>query len=157
MDYSVSIPLKPENEEFLRQTFTGERLEQAGSLYEEEVKVRDCITQCEVLNCVKFTCKDVEAFRVKHEREINFLKTVLKKKDELQRETQRSLNEVKWELEEQKELNRQSKAEIHRLKGGAVASISSLQRKYNDLLDKDKGGDFSDSSWETISDSESQN
>ena len=129
MGNSDSVPLKPEEVQNLRQTFTAERLEtmleQASSLYGEEAEVGD--PDQKVL-------EEIEAIKVKHEQEIFDLKKELKKKDELQRETERTLNEVKWELEEQKEQNRQSEAEFKRLKedttfeGVNVSSQSQHQR-----------------------------
>jgi len=118
-----SVPLKPEEVQNLRQTFTAERLEtmleQASSLYGEEAEVGD--PDQKVL-------EEVEAIKVKHEREIFDLKTEIKEKVDLQRETERNLNEVKWELEEQIEQNRQNEAEIQRLKEDSAiegANVSS--------------------------------
>ena len=73
-----SVPLKPEEVQNLRQTFTAERLEtmleQASSLYGDEAEVGD--PDQKVL-------EEVEAIKVKHEQEIFDLKTEMKKKDEM--------------------------------------------------------------------------
>ena len=86
MGNSDSVPLKPEEVQSLRQTFTAERLEdmleQAGGMYGEEGEVSDSDQKI---------IEEVEAMKVKHEQEIFNLKTEMKKKDELQRETERSL------------------------------------------------------------------
>ena len=133
-----SVPLKPEEVQNLRQTFTAESLEtmleQASSLYGEKPEVGD--PDQKVL-------EEVEAIKVKHEREIFDLKTEIKKKVELQRETERTLNEVKWELEEHLELNRQNEAEIHRLKEdsaneGANVSFQSQHLRIEESSKKTK-------------------
>ena len=121
-----SVPLKPEEVQNLRQTFTAERLEtmleQAGSLYEEEAGDPD-----------QKVLEEVEAIKVKHEQEIFDLKKEIKEKVELQRETERTLNEVKWELEEQIEQNRQNDAEIRRLKEDSAVERAGLSSQSQHL------------------------
>ena len=115
MGNSDSVPLKPEEVQSLRQTFTAERLEdmleKAGGLYGDDGEVRD-------------PDQVIEAIKVKHEQEVFDLKTEMKKKDELQRETERTLNEVRWELEEITEQKRQTEAELERLKENSAAKDS---------------------------------
>ena len=110
MGNSESVPLKPEEVQSLRQTFTADKLEsmleQASDLYGEESEERDH----------EKVIEEIEAIKVKHEQEIFDLKTEMKKKDELLLLRERTLNEVKWELEEVTEQNRQNEAELKRLK-----------------------------------------
>ena len=115
MGNSDSVPLKPEEVQSLRKTFTAEKLESmlehASGLYEEESEARDPDQVIE----------EMEAIKVKHEKEIFLLKTEMKKKDELQRETERTLNEVRWELEEVTEQNRHNEAELKRIKDDSAS------------------------------------
>ena len=110
MGNSESVPLKPEEVQSLRQTFTADKLEsmleQASDLYGEESEERDH----------EKVIEEIEAIKVKHEQEIFDLKTEMKKKDELLLLRERTINEVKWELEEVFEQNRQNEAELKRLK-----------------------------------------
>ena len=110
MGNSESVPLKPEEVQSLRQTFTADKLEsmleQASDLYGEESEERDH----------EKVIEEIEAIKVKHEQEIFDLKTEMKKKDELLLLRERTINEVKWELEEVTEQNRQNEAELKRLK-----------------------------------------
>ena len=112
MGNSDSVPLKPEEVQTLRQTFTAEKLEEmldhASSLYGEETELGD--PDIKML-------EDIDALKVKHEEEIFKLKTKMKNMDELHRETERCLHEVKWELEEKTEQNRQYEAELEKIKG----------------------------------------
>ena len=112
MGNSDSVPLKPEEVQTLRQTFTAEKLEEmldhASSLYGEETELGD--PDLKML-------EDIDALKVKHEEEIFKLKTKMKNMDELHRETERCLHEVKWELEEKTEQNRQYEVELEKING----------------------------------------
>ena len=118
MGNSDSVPLKPEEVQSLRQTFTADKLEsmleQASGLYGEESEERNH----------EKVIEEVEAIKVKHEQEIFLLNTEMKKKDELLREAERTLNEVRWELEEVTEQNRQNEAELKRIKEESSAKDS---------------------------------
>ena len=130
MGNSDSLPLKPEEVQNLRQTFTAERLEtmleQASSLYGEEAETTD--TDQKVL-------EEVEAIKLKYEKEIFDLKTEMKEKDKLQREMERTLNEVKWELEEQ---NRQNEAETQRLKEDSAVEGASISHQIQRIEESSK-------------------
>ena len=132
MGNSDSVPLKPEEVQTLRQTFTAERLEimleQAGSLYSEE----------EEGDPDQKVVEEVEAIKVKYEQEIFDLKKENKKKDELQRETERTLNEVKWELEEQIERNRRYETEFQRPKEDPAVEGTNISSHHQRIEESSK-------------------